>query len=174
MRGVTNHNGDCIVNDGISIHTPHAGSDSPKLCSMRLSAGFQSTLPMRGVTLRLCSASPPSCISIHTPHAGSDIKRACRFLKQNISIHTPHAGSDSFGVAGSRSLYGFQSTLPMRGVTHQLISERGERIWKFQSTLPMRGVTKSDYIRSVKWLEFQSTLPMRGVTQPHQPGAKTL
>ena len=99
MRGVTNHNGDCIVNDGISIHTPHAGSDSPKLCSMRLSAGFQ-------------------------------------------------------------------STLPMRGVTHQLISERGERIWKFQSTLPMRGVTKSDYIRSVKWLEFQSTLPMRGVTRP--------
>ena len=59
---------------GISIHTPHAGSDC---------AG--------GKADRVVD------ISIHTPHAGSDSFAVIGKKARNISIHTPHAGSDSSG-----------------------------------------------------------------------------
>ena len=94
MRGATNHHPHLTIIDGISIHTPHAGSDhqtryqarlqphfnphSPcgerpqKLAAMMEGWTFQSTLPMRGAT---------------------DIPHVQRF-EINISIHTPHAGSD--------------------------------------------------------------------------------
>ena len=56
----------------ISIHAPHAGSDFRRICRRPLQYLFQSTLPMRGATQRgehniLCDL-----ISIHAPHAGSD------------------------------------------------------------------------------------------------------
>ena len=55
----------------ISIHTPHAGSDS-----------------------EVKESSFINSISIHTPHAGSDdLRRRC-YEYYIISIHTPHAGSD--------------------------------------------------------------------------------
>ena len=73
MRGATLILCFCFRRGGISIHTPHAGSDFAYL----------------SITGHI------SGISIHTPHAGSDdilrrIQRAVTF----ISIHTPHAGSD--------------------------------------------------------------------------------
>ena len=124
----------------ISIHTPHAGSDrgrpdgytgqhdfnphSP--CGERRILDklerrfteFQSTLPMRGATIRLDKNDTIcSIISIHTPHAGSDCSLHLKsvaifyfnphspcgerhwilgghYYNANISIHTPHAGSD--------------------------------------------------------------------------------
>ena len=56
----------------ISIHAPHAGSDGIGLQEMPLPAEFQSTLPMRGATVRNTNTGGGNDISIHAPHAGSD------------------------------------------------------------------------------------------------------
>ena len=101
---------------------------------------FQSTLPLRGVTL-----------------ADSHI-----IFESDISIHTPLAGSDPTVTTTPMDFYIFQSTLPLRGVTlatlgfvvHNVISihtplagsddQWMDRYWEydvFQSTLPLRGVT---------------------------------
>ena len=79
----------------------------------------------------------------------------------------------------------FQSTLPMRGETHEIdacvakinisihsphagrdaiIVYRIDELEKFQSTLPMRGETMLlNLVMSFR--KFQSTLPMRGETK---------
>ena len=102
---------------------------------------FQSTLPVRGATLRrnisyeyLTDFNPRSpcgerliglpktfiyaVISIHAPRAGSD-KGAVNPLvsEYNISIHAPRAGSDIFNSPESSFKHRFQSTLPVRGAT---------------------------------------------------------
>ena len=100
----------------ISIHTPHAGSDN----SLRMKRRKQN-------------------ISIHTPHAGSDGFKRIHPERMVISIHTPHAGSDDLLSATALTDMGFQSTLPMRGVT--VLFRTKHLINLFQSTLPMRGVT---------------------------------
>ena len=78
----------------ISIHTPHAGSDDDE----------------HGVPFT-------HDISIHTPHAGSDLVSEYGEQFSEISIHTPHAGSDEDRSVILSCQDGFQSTLPMRGVT---------------------------------------------------------
>ena len=96
MRGVTLSTSALSCCTQISIHTPHAGSD-----------GYRS-----------CSIPYTHDISIHTPHAGSDFISPMFLLSPDISIHTPHAGSDSMFTPGVGLMpSGFQSTLPMRGVT---------------------------------------------------------
>ena len=105
----------------ISIHAPHAGSDlpcglqyldqrnfnprspcgerrpPPKLAEVPIA--FQSTLPMRGATIRNLLIKWTTDISIHAPHAGSD---------------TSSTDFWTFAVL-------FQSTLPMRGATSQKV-----------------------------------------------------
>ncbi len=78
---------------------------------------FQSTLPMKGVTLQPPRQSRRLCVSIHTPNEGSD---AYDTLKYGLTNE-------------------FQSTLPMKGVT-KAEYERAIAA-EFQSTLPMKGVT---------------------------------
>ena len=57
-------------------------------------------------------------ISIHTPFAGSDWAiGGFQHFVPTISIHTPFAGSD-WTVPSSVLSVLFQSTLPLRGVTH--------------------------------------------------------
>ena len=55
---------------------------------------FQSTLPLRGATLRDESDEASPAISIHTPLAGSDLVEEPVVGVHGISIHTPLAGSD--------------------------------------------------------------------------------
>ena len=51
MRGVTISVGIFhLASEGISIHTPHAGSDFIFMPFLAINLEFQSTLPMRGVT----------------------------------------------------------------------------------------------------------------------------
>ena len=50
MRGATDVNVLFQNEAGISIHTPHAGSDRFSVMYMSKIIGFQSTLPMRGAT----------------------------------------------------------------------------------------------------------------------------
>ena len=144
MRGatVTVWSGIHVGQDQISIHTPHAGSDTYPNHVQFDDRAFQSTLPMRGATciapnmiraplgfqstlpMRGATGFPPVVavlfiISIHTPQMrGAEQHRQPAGADGiNISIHTPHAGSDR----GLRSRQGrplrFQSTLPMRGAT---------------------------------------------------------
>ena len=78
--------------------------------------GFQSTLPMRGATVKGRLSCLRPAISIHAPHAGSDMLGKCQRESLRISIHAPHAGSDS-RVSNRLIFVEFQSTLPMRGAT---------------------------------------------------------
>ena len=96
---------------------------------------FQSTLPMRGVTVNHPVNRFYIAISIHTPHAGSDFcvyerifycknfnpHSPCgewQIMMSNfnrthkISIHTPHAGSDLWGHFNSSSLTDFNPHSP--------------------------------------------------------------
>ena len=116
MRGATGWNGRGQAASTISIHTPHAGSDS-------LSA------PAKAVKI----------ISIHTPHAGSDLGDAGGGRRPIISIHTPHAGSDSQRQAGTVFAGNFNPHSPCgeRLIFHLWHGS----VFVFQSTLPMRGAT---------------------------------
>ncbi len=168
---------------------------------------FQSTLPMRGATIRLDKNDTIcSIISIHTPHAGSDSGGSIFLHTLIISIHTPHAGSDRgatsrilscvnfnphspcgerrFPVLHPISNGIFQSTLPMRGATY-CIRRKNKRISNFNPHSPCgerhgvraaavrfgyfnphspcgerRAITQWQHTQTV----FQSTLPMRGAT----------
>ncbi len=85
---------------GISIHTPHAGSDMDTAMQRAAYALFQSTLPMRGATKMGARHGQQTTISIHTPHAGSDNPtRYAGRPRGGISIHTPHAGSDFLSLS---------------------------------------------------------------------------
>ena len=171
---------------GISIHTPHAGSD--------LQRGVWHHAHRR--------------ISIHTPHAGSDGRRSR--TAQSRTDFNPHSpcGERPALIWTSTTNCLFQSTLPMRGATpafryvrgctinfnpHSPCGERlpqrhphsasgkyfnphspcGERPPsapvsplrpEFQSTLPMRGATYAVCHAVPRRRGFQSTLPMRGAT----------
>ena len=59
---------------------------------------FQSTLPVRGVTVISDRAFSPIFISIHTPREGSDLYAKFTLDENGISIHTPREGSDSPGL----------------------------------------------------------------------------
>ena len=124
---------------------------------------FQSTLPVRGATVRRLQRLTATAISIHTPRAGSDwewsssnlrgltfqstlpVRGATRCGKHHggegmISIHAPRAGSDDPHTIVIPSSRRFQSTLPVRGATGSKIRSSC-RAASFQSTLPIRGAT---------------------------------
>ena len=124
----------------ISIHPPRAGRDPLGAAAAALSAGFQSTRPVRGGTLpekpkgkntgKFQSTRPvrggthsskaqkdSRQISIHPPRAGrDDIDKKLRDLC-DISIHPPRAGRDGLILLSCCLLIGFQSTRPVRGGT---------------------------------------------------------
>ena len=148
MRGATRSGRRCVHVAAISIHAPHAGSDSlPLPVSHRRCRNFNPRSP--------CGERPPSHasvaelvdISIHAPHAGSDMARkAMAAARRRISIHAPHAGSDRTSLPSASRTRTFQSTLPMRGAT--LSWSMMIRTISFQSTLPMRGATATSYLHA--------------------------
>ena len=62
---------------------------------------FQSTLPVRGATVRVYEDGHEDTISIHAPRAGSDIGGNTREHKDEL----------------------FQSTLPVRGATQRRLTK---------------------------------------------------
>ena len=76
-------------------------------------------LPVRGATVKNFKIRYAKSISIHAPRAGSDKHKIyiCPFC--GISIHAPRAGSDYLNIIYYPVVYGFQSTLPVRGATHK-------------------------------------------------------
>ena len=166
MRGAT---WDCGIEsreDGISIHTPHAGSDA--ICEP-MSWGpvdFNPHSPCGERLLCECGFMTNRNISIHTPHAGSDPEILQTLLTENhFNPHSP---------CGERR--------PMKNLRNEVVyfnphSPCGERRKSFlfigddslfQSTLPMRGATTLR-MKKLTRLLFQSTLPMRGATLSQKP-----
>ncbi len=96
MRGATHYH--CFANyyKIISIHTPHAGSDSMEMTVKKFSGTFQSTLPMRGATHLLIDLNAAQLFQSTLPMRGAT--KFCQLLQSGkyISIHTPHAGSDKY------------------------------------------------------------------------------
>ena len=146
----------------ISIHAPHAGSDAeagraPGEClyfnprspcgerrqdvtTEMTDSGFQSTLPKRGATEVQSPYLQSDEISIHAPHAGSDQFVFHRFFsEQNFNPRSPCGERHLQRIIGA-SFRQFQSTLPMRGATCNLVCVAYHGLG-FQSTLPMRGAT---------------------------------
>ena len=56
----------------ISIHTSREGCDSHKSTSQRMARIFQSTHPVRDVTIKMRGIKNDDCISIHTSREGCD------------------------------------------------------------------------------------------------------
>ena len=147
--------------DSISIHAPHAGSDSGTLsrpclasyfnprspCGERLPIDlysacatiFQSTLPMRGATDFSDALDDFWTFQSTLPMRGATLWAKFEPRNDQISIHAPHAGSDLGSLYDAVQQRVFQSTLPMRGATR--CGSRCVRARGFQSTLPMRGAT---------------------------------
>ena len=210
MRGATVPSGLFWRPRQISIHAPHAGSDplytsvatgswnfNPRSpCGERRSyptalgksATFQSTLPMRGATMKRSAKNVPGGFQSTLPMRGATLQRDLDYHRHAISIHAPHAGSDQLRPAATRACVDFNPRSPCgeRHATGVFSYSEGQ----FQSTLPMRGATcrcrKSG--RSVRYFnprspcgerhgacyqqylfcKFQSTLPMRGATARHR------
>ena len=121
---------------------------------------FQSTLLMRGATLRFV---PFSDSKHFNPRSSCEERHGLYWCKGigMISIHAPHARSDPCHTVQLFVKIIFQSTLLMRGATKQ--TEGLVKLNEFQSTLLMRGATSYDNSHSSS-PGFQSTLLMRGAT----------
>ena len=61
-------------------------------------------------------------ISIHAPREGSDRIPVLLHSGLSISIHAPREGSDIAALIGGNDFRVFQSTLPARGATGQLVT----------------------------------------------------
>ncbi len=117
MRGATDVPGTAGGQHEISIHAPHAGSDSrgrdepphPGDFNPRSPCGerqamtetaqqpntFQSTLPMRGATVSLSLVNIFRLFQSTLPMRGATPRELEQKGFIDISIHAPHAGSDA-------------------------------------------------------------------------------
>ena len=99
MRGATKAIKESDAYMFISIHAPHAGSDTLGLFILARWCGFQSTLPMRGATVRRrCGNHQALRFQSTLPMRGATGISLYIYIYMVISIHAPHAGSDLFGL----------------------------------------------------------------------------
>ena len=147
----------------ISIHAPHARSDSVTRFDFATTARFQSTLLMRGATIHRSSGS--RTVSYFNPRSSCEERPLPDDRHADYSYFNPRSSCEERHLYHLRPAVriGFQSTLLMRGATASITTELYCRS-KFQSTLLMRGATYTT-VQTV-WAEFlfQSTLLMRGAT----------
>ena len=102
----------------ISIHAPRAGRDFQCFDAAAVSAGFQSTRPVRGATRSIpCRNSSISHFNPRAPCGARLGPLVIVWYIIGISIHAPRAGRDLDPEGQSRRLPGFQSTRPVRGAT---------------------------------------------------------
>ena len=96
----------------ISIHAPRAGSD--RLCSRSstITEKFQSTLPVRGATVRIQWRIVRNLFQSTLPVRGATISSGRSMSRVWISIHAPRAGSDVFLRAPARQARDFNPRSP--------------------------------------------------------------
>ena len=164
MRGATNYLCSNLVHVEISIHTPHAGSDTAVAAARVETIYFNPHSPCGERPMLTIPTITSFSISIHTPHAGSDSAHGRLDLDHDlISIHTPHAGSDLRGTRGDVVQHTFQSTLPMRGATPEQHCLLARLVISIHT--PHAGSDRAARYKKEDYSIFQSTLPMRGATQ---------
>ena len=102
----------------VSIHAPHAGSDTGRRTKEGRPYMFQSTPPTRGATV-LTAGSPAPVMGFNPrPPRGERRWPFVEFCSMGVvSIHAPHAGSDSRAACPCRSYRCFNPRPP-----------RGERL----------------------------------------------
>ena len=110
----------------ISIHTPHAGSDGRRNLRKEKHKNISIHTPHAGSDEVDRYPASAGTISIHTPHAGSDFIVIRFFLCGVISIHTPHAGSDYIIKAISQAFMNFNPHSPC-GERHSPPGSKGKR-----------------------------------------------
>ena len=101
---------------------------------------FQSTLPVRGATLKLSQSKQMSYISIHAPRAGSDM--------ENVPNHTAAVNFNPRSPCGERrshwnlaALHSYFNPRSPCGERHGSLTLHRRKNRRFQSTLPVRGAT---------------------------------
>ena len=117
MRGATIRNLLIKWTTDISIHAPHAGSDTSSTDFWTFAVLFQSTLPMRGATRQVQTSGHLQFYFNPRSPCGERPGNPVWLSAAMISIHAPHAGSDTSFSKTNTFVGGFQSTLPMRGAT---------------------------------------------------------
>ena len=151
--------------------------------------GFQSTLPMRGATLKHWYDYTEIPISIHAPHAGSDEVDVARGGVYIISIHAPHAGSDldktayqSLGLISIHAPHAGSDNEQLQATCDGQISIHAPHAGSDYTHMCYHIVTGNFNPRSpcgerpgnniirFKTIIFQSTLPMRGATPCNASG----
>ena len=146
---------------GISIHAPHARSDDVGMGYMRSMTIFQSTLLMRGATCR--AGNWGEYLRNFNPRSSCEERLIGYLGRTAIENFNPRSSCEERRIwhhnRGDHAI--FQSTLLMRGATEKL--RRMYRRAGFQSTLLMRGATLQA-VKSYAKAKFQSTLLMRGAT----------
>ena len=128
-----------LMTDMISIHAPHAGSDSDARCGGQLLCDFNPRSPCGE---RRVGSTPSSEHFYFNPRSPCGERRDLAMWED-----------------GARQ---FQSTLPMRGATHDARVAHGAAFISIHAPHAGSDMSAADYIA---WKhQFQSTLPMRGAT----------
>ena len=170
MRGATYDSPDTAADHDISIHTPHAGSDTSTLRVSSLRLNFNPHSPC-GERPGMTSQSHPA--SHFNPHSPCGERRDCVSGIHHdllISIHTPHAGSDHPTGQSHLGWSYFNPHSPC-GERHA-ISLFGSTQYHFNPHSPC-GERLHGLNHKVRIVEFQSTLPMRGATGHNRQARKS-
>ncbi len=126
---------------GVSIHAPRAGSDSPDEDIAGETGQFQSTPPVRGATYQVGGHFDHTAPFQSTPPVrGATGGYIATEAERDVSIHAPRAGSDAAEQAARLAEIEFQSTPPVRGATRSAAASYSVSS-RFQSTPPVRGAT---------------------------------
>ena len=162
MRGATKENICLKWCDCISIHAPHARSDSARRMALSIPSHFN---PRSSCEERLWVSSVTPLLFYFNPRSSCEERLASvrqDYADLQISIHAPHARSDGFAACHGVKLEYFN---PRSSCEERPVGEKTfRREYEFQSTLLMRGATFTSILKSTKISPFQSTLLMRGAT----------
>ena len=140
---------------------------------------------MRGATTSSFPIKFLHFISIHAPHAGSDgVSRTIKSIRLHFNPRSP-CGERPTSIPSLLQPFQFQSTLPMRGATHEGKERHPSMIISIHAPhagsdvyIERAGAGNADFnprspcgerlsLKSAteQLLKFQSTLPMRGATR---------
>ena len=176
----------------ISIHAPHTGRDHGLQRQLLRQEGFQSTRPIRGATPFLYTLPLPRLY--FNPRAPYGARLAASQIAPPTTVHfnprapygarpiytsSPYSAATDFNPRapygarlivshdGSRVLYEFQSTRPIRGATLLLFCSR----YPFDISIhaPHTGRDQGVSSRESDIQIFQSTRPIRGATLHQMP-----
>ena len=161
MRGETTGLRIWLPVQRISIHSPHAGRDTPQSTHAQKRSDFNPLSPCGERLFRSSLISTLSSISIHSPHAGRDRTAGAAVDTAQISIHSPHAGRDDVCGACYSRICDFNPLSPC-GERH---AERAEAAQSASISIhsPHAGRDDTEFVVFDDVI-FQSTLPMRGET----------